>query len=1043
MHRFPQKFTPLDFPNYFKQIADLLGGTPKAYAKVVKLIEKDLLVIVKRLQIPHITDSAQGQAEADVFFEKLNAKLQAVLKLWQEKNPSSAKHALTVFIGNDIVRALLRAVYLELCLELEQYSKPKPGSKYPDAENQSLADFMQNELRKPEFHLRRLGMQRDSDKISGSLVLGLGNKFDIYFQIEPRNTELEQIIQSAAASFIDRIRNATVSLDFDDPIKLMVLPAAEVTEITEHKKELASYSGDSLELLALQLSFETNLAQLVQAEFLPEYNILEDFIKGIYRYLQKGSATKKKHVFESLRALLAIPFLNLEGQEFVEAELDALDLTKLDDKTKEQLKILIRNAIFNQAHNRVHRERGPLTKLAEHRLVPVFANRSPITQDRISIGEHNAIVESILIERDQFLEHKCAKVADEFILYHGTPSFEGGFYILRNGFMLGIQNKDYNQGTAPWYGVGVYTTPNISTAQTYCCLRRPFDKGIRHRGGVLIPLAIEDNLAIRIADTSKLTMEERILLATECERYGCIDLNDLLYLRYNIDAIPFGNTDEVVILNTNIFKQPRITDILEGITDRIIFNLSDIESADDKIILDKIEHAQSVFELYSLFVLENTAKYLEFKTMFIKAINKLIATKKLSIICHFKLLELPKIFSGHQQAVRFIEFTKQQPFFLDPLSFQEAYGIINDLVKSRNISSDLAKQCIDAIITAMKLYIVENQLDISNISGWLRSDVCKIVDTYSKFMQTKTQEEWQQSQSPSAAAIINALLEKLLQIDAKDCTGQDIVCRWLLSDEYELSIAIKYGLISKDLSKKVLSKIKSIAATYLQTLALSEFYKFLDAASPLLFPYSIETLNESRYKELIEIILHICANYPIKHKQSLYGNQYQVIQTITKITSILSKYQDLDQRAKNAILNLSILACANPDCAYPVIFKQCLDINFGLAIELFKNLFINKFYYVPPAPAPFRLFFAPPTQDVAMIVHFDDVNIQRLFESAIRCLITADITLEQVLQLHIFINQTDTFNIQSKQYALEYLQGLLEPSLRQQLDARKDSGFNP
>lgn len=541
-----------EFPALFRQVVTALReqdksalGREKSYTEVIKLIQRNLYKILQRTQIPYVDEAETPEIQQDLFFEKLTAKLQAKVAKWEQDNNCVGKHKLKVFLGGGVVRALLGYLYKELLQETRKLSAQPIAENY---DYKPFAIFMHESMQEPEYHLRRLSMLRDTEKLYKEFVLGVGSDLDLYIELEPQNTVLEEILKHTATDFINSVETKMGLRDLHGAEKHTFLPIADVKVRGKQLKYSYEQGGASIDWLSLELTTpnEGELA-LRGPEFIQDFNIMYDFIDGCYRYIQGIEPAEQKQIIRGLRALLEIPFLSINDVDVIQNQLDTLDMKNLSPEAKQQIDKLIRNAYISGANNRAYREKGLLSKLAQNHLIPIFAINAPITANRIVTGKYSNLVDGLLIPYAHFLNQYCDNENDEYRLYHGTPENINLLYILRGGFVASVGTMQHVQGRAG-FGTGVYTSKK-STAKVY------------GRDGVLLRLNMIPNSNTRVfnLDAFMRNPENVSLLQNEAKVKGYDDLSDLLRICYNVDAIVAGG-DEVVVMNTKVFE---LTDIRE------------------------------------------------------------------------------------------------------------------------------------------------------------------------------------------------------------------------------------------------------------------------------------------------------------------------------------------------------------------------------------------------------------------------------------------------------------------------------------------------
>lgn len=600
----------VEFPNLFAAAMNALSSndkstTEKNYTVISRLIEERLLNILRQLQLSYYFDETTEKLEPDFLFDKFAAKLQIIVTDWEQNNNSAQIHKLKVFVGNELVLAILAYIYKEL---LEDFTKHKVtndediiaamefATSASKIAKYTFADFMKGRSIDPKYYLKRLIAFRDKERgpLHSQFVLGVGNGASIYIELEPRNPDLEQIIKQQAMELINLI-----------PINSKNgLPRIDISIGNTELMGFNHHGGATINLLSLDItSADARQYHIVQPPTV-EFNIFNDCIDGIYRYIKGPNNPTPAQIMKAVAHLLAMPFLNIKDPLEIEQQIvrikDSLWLSwwtqPTSDETLALVNILERNAFYGNAHNRAHREsNGVLIKIANRGLIPIFANCMPINKERKVAGLHENIVNKILINQSEFLEKYCKKQPNgEYTLFHGTKKFDNVLNILKQGFINSISFKQGGLGPSfvvipsvvcsalfgaigcayggayggvggigvalygnsigggALSGSGVYTTNNLDYLKIFAA-------GIEDNS---LSLTISNNKYIRAADTSMLSYFDWFRLKKESINKGCFDINDLLSQYYNIDAIIYMEKDYIIIQNANIFNTQNLLDNL-------------------------------------------------------------------------------------------------------------------------------------------------------------------------------------------------------------------------------------------------------------------------------------------------------------------------------------------------------------------------------------------------------------------------------------------------------------------------------------------------
>jgi hypothetical protein len=678
-----------EFPNLFKQVVDALGGDEKSYVEVLKLIQRNLYKIIKRTQIPFVNEESKN-IETDLFFAKLTAKLESVLLRWEQANHCEGKHKLKVFLGGGVVRALLAYLYQELLHATKQHAsseKTKDTNRY-----KSLADFMSESMQSPEYHLRRLSMLRENEKLLKEFVLGVGSDLDIYIELDPPNQQLEPTLIHAAAEFINSVETKMELRGLKGAVKSTFMPIADVKLRNQQLQRSHLQGGSTLDWLSLEL---TNIPEAVWGlrgpEFIKDFNIMFDFIDGVYRYIEGLEPLQQKQIIRGLRALFEIPFLSIKDMDIIQKQLDGLDFSNLKEETKEQIEKLIRNAYMAGAHNRAHREPGLLSKLAEHQLIPIFAKPTPITAERVIRGQHADLIQAALISCDEFMNNYCDRRDNESVLYHGTDENIKLLYILRNGFI--------RTGVDGAFGSGVYTSNDHRTAEAYSTAT-----GYRMADtGIVLGLRVIPNSNTRVLKLSELSRDTITTLQQEARANGFCDINDLLCNFYHVDVI-IGEMAEIVVQNPAIFARPDPKDILVNNMKTLCDQMLKAHGRWD--YLDSIMGAINMLVLLRMLSIpaDNINDFLK---IIRSNIQSIMAQNILPLRHYYKLLAIPEIIENNMVVEAIINYAKATIDFDynndDPGSskheFYEFVKNLNELAEKKVISTERIQECQMALVT--------------------------------------------------------------------------------------------------------------------------------------------------------------------------------------------------------------------------------------------------------------------------------------------------------------------------------------------------------
>lgn len=231
--------------NYFKEVVKALEGdenTPEINKKVVRLLDKNIVNILKKILIPYI-DADTNKIANNEFFVKLQEEVQKKVTDWNNNNPDN-QVTVDLFLGGGVVRSLLAYVYNELDKTLKHQAERRENTQSTlvkllakgELDPNSLAMLMREEILKPEFHLKQKSIVKGMEDLYSAFVLGIGSDFDVYFETTPANHQIADEIKSTATKFINIAEEANNLRDFQDPLKHSMLPVADVKERVKQLK---------------------------------------------------------------------------------------------------------------------------------------------------------------------------------------------------------------------------------------------------------------------------------------------------------------------------------------------------------------------------------------------------------------------------------------------------------------------------------------------------------------------------------------------------------------------------------------------------------------------------------------------------------------------------------------------------------------------------------------------------------------------------------------------------------------------------------------
>jgi ankyrin repeat protein len=461
-----------DFPNFF-------SGIP--HENSLAAIEKFIQLVIARIGVPHLH---KGAVTNKHFFRHL---AEYASKLAAESNSGIE---LDLYIGGGVVRSLLGYTYKHLHQQMniekddeashqaiQDQDKPFPNK---------LARYLTTILKSPEYHLIA-PLVRENKPLLSPFVLGVGSDLDIYLEIISQNgapltheqKEVGEKIRRALVNFINAVKDSAGLRDNKQAIKHSILPVADVKDYHTQMERTLGQGGSLLDTLAFRL---TPKRSKDESWFkMPEgfQSTLSDFLDGYYEYLAppKGQASHKQSV-RGLRALLEIPFLDIKNSAVLSVELlNILNTVKqgqpINRQAIEQFQKMVRNANFEQAHNRAHLapEGTPLNlglQISDRvspndgsrlkRLMPSFLQKLKIDSPLVlKEGSLYSELSQHLMKKQDFIDN----YTDKGLVYHGT-SPEVGMSVLRGGFV-----ESTNKQGAATYGPGAYVAKSHAEAAAY------------------------------------------------------------------------------------------------------------------------------------------------------------------------------------------------------------------------------------------------------------------------------------------------------------------------------------------------------------------------------------------------------------------------------------------------------------------------------------------------------------------------------------------------------------------------------------------------
>jgi hypothetical protein len=513
------------FPNYFKWV----GNDDDA----LRLVNQSIASVLKQLKISHFNGDVYTNRD---FFEHINDVV-------QEKAPGAK-----VYISGGVVRSILGYIYKKMYNQAEREGHIE-GSQ--DLVLDVFNRIIGAKSRKYDPTLAELPEydgKKDKDLIPLD-ALGIGSDYDILIEFPESFTGHKQAVLNDVKAFIDQTGKNFGIQDDRSGLTRMIIPVGDVREYKAHVEDDAAQEGGSLlDLLAYpvtggEIREPKNYAGKDQYP-----SIMESFFMGQANYVSgiKPPHNPTKQTIRGLRPLLEIPFLKVDeaSQSVMIEELNRIQ--RLDDASQLQLDKMTRNARFQGAHNRFGidcTQDGALSvaikdlakRLGKANFIPEFADKGsikPTVQDQE--------LETLLTPMDVFIVQYTAK--DEAgnptgVLYHGTPKIDNFLSMLRSGLIISRPAEEQKKGQgAALYGRGVYTTPDLSTAEGYA--------NKIGKNGIVIPLKVNTHKPFRILDVTKQDVQKWL------SDHPIYNNNwEALYRNYGID---------IVIMNCGGFACPLI-----------------------------------------------------------------------------------------------------------------------------------------------------------------------------------------------------------------------------------------------------------------------------------------------------------------------------------------------------------------------------------------------------------------------------------------------------------------------------------------------------
>lgn len=553
------------FPNYFVEIAKslvqegLVTDEHAAKDKVLRIIEKNIGAILRQLYIPSVVDN-DGQAIPNNFFAALEKELQEIVAVWNQEHPNEPEVNLQLYLGSAVTRAILAYIYKKLHIALQEQHRITASqaiSVCDSVESEafdrgSIAHFMRESMKNPEYHLKRAAMTKDYEIMHHLLVLGVGSEIDLHYQLDgDPNPELKARLELAAREFLNKIQ-AKLDSELEE-----VPSSVSFAERSTYLKSSTLTGGATTDWMAYRLGKSSQLDAPMDG-----INILHEFIDGLYRYIEsEANSEKQQLIIKALSSLLQLPFISIKNVEQVRQHLEQINFDELSDEEYEQVQMLVKSACLSAANNRHYREAaGILALMAAKNLVPQFVERKPIEASRDISGDNQELVTEHLLSVEGFLSAFCTKVGQNYEVYHGTNSLVAMLHILRGGFFT--SNGELGQGLSA-LGTGLYTTPDKAIAKAHAEEYGSASHTFCFR--------IKDNPNLRVLNYDVLEDEQKKILELEAEKLGYHDVNQLLFNEYKIDIII---NQHVIVQNLAVFEDVSLRRVLQDFRDDILSELS-------------------------------------------------------------------------------------------------------------------------------------------------------------------------------------------------------------------------------------------------------------------------------------------------------------------------------------------------------------------------------------------------------------------------------------------------------------------------------------
>lgn len=523
-----KRSTNPEFPNYFQELVEN-GNTQKAHY----LINKALLSIISRIQIPHVSSN---EVNIGRFFNKAEILINDIFP--------GAK----IYISGEIIQSLLGYIYYKV------YTGHQKSS--PESTEQVLNKIIKGKNKNDE-----------NKEIPSFLAFGIGNNLEILIDF-PAGAPQDEGKIKMINDFLNSASLRAISQKINPKLIKAIAPIKMVArDYQEYLEKLRSSKNGTLDQYTLLLG-----------RYYPEskenHAILEKFILGQYDFYSDDKSYVS--TIRGLGAGFEIPFLQLSSESYFKMQKELSDLL-LDSQRKlpfsneiySEFRKVILNSRFEGAHNQfcsfypdptpdqlinnLVSEISEVTKIVEYegmsggygtnkttRLVPEFTERRNLRnrEDKCNLSQHG-----LLMKREEFLK----EYSDHGLFYHGTKEIENLLAVMRNSFVM----SDALQGRAA-AGRGIYTTKSRGEARSYGL---PFSFTLKDADLRIVNYSqVESHSAFSHIPSDKLSR----YLAEQCEvdiitslSYALFQNMNAIHLPKNIHEIILSHADRAGLLNAH------------------------------------------------------------------------------------------------------------------------------------------------------------------------------------------------------------------------------------------------------------------------------------------------------------------------------------------------------------------------------------------------------------------------------------------------------------------------------------------------------------